>query len=437
MHKFIPVVFVAGLLLVATVVYRRSTEVPGARTSGPAILRAASLIDPVIKHSSSNELPAGTQVEIRLKTKVASDTSKPKDKVEAVVIAPVRVKDRIVIPAGTLVHGSVKDTHPVTKPDERAALELIFDDLSNGAPKPVRISARLAGVDNAREKVEESGRIVGILASETLSAQVDQGLGKISKQHSVLNDILEAAKGAFMKAPEVEIVYPAGVEMTLKLTKSLPISALPSSSAATDAAVASPDSELSGFVRRQPFRTMTEKPSKPSDITNLMFLASEDDLETTFTAAGWSTAAALNAKSGLETFRAIVENRGYKEAPMSTLLLDGEKPELVFQKQNNTFAQRHHLRVWRRPETFQGRTVWVSSSTHDTGIEFSPENRTFIHKIDSKIDRERSKVVNDLMFTGHAKLVGLVDRPEVPRDATNATGDNLDTDGRMAVLVLH
>jgi hypothetical protein len=30
----------------------------------------------------------------------------------------------------------------------------------------------------------------------------------------------------------------------------------------------------------------------------------------------------------------------------------------------------------------------------------------------------------------------LVDRPAVPVKAQNATGDNLETDGRMAVLVL-
>jgi hypothetical protein len=30
----------------------------------------------------------------------------------------------------------------------------------------------------------------------------------------------------------------------------------------------------------------------------------------------------------------------------------------------------------------------------------------------------------------------MVDRPNVPRHSTNATGDNLDTDGKMAVLIL-
>jgi hypothetical protein len=70
------------------------------------------------------------------------------------------------------------------------------------------------------------------------------------------------------------------------------------------------------------------------------------------------------------------------------------------------------------------------------GINFSEENRTFIHRIDSEIDRERAKVVNDLLFTGRVQSIELVDRPKVPRKAQNATGDNLETDGKIAVLVL-
>jgi hypothetical protein len=96
------------------------------------------------------------------------------------------------------------------------------------------------------------------------------------------------------------------------------------------------------------------------------------------------------------------------------LLLDGQKPDLVYQKQYDTFAKRHHLRIFHRPDQFQGRDVWVCSATHDIGIDFSTQDRTFIHKIDSKIDNERAKVVNDLLFTGLVKGQALVARPKVP-----------------------
>lgn len=147
-------------------------------------------------------------------------------------------------------------------------------------------------------------------------------------------------------------------------------------------------------------------------------------------------AQSLNALAKFETVRALAEDRGYNEAPVSVLLLEGKAPDLVFEKLNNTFARRHHLRIWLRPVTFLGKPVWAIAATHDVGINFSEENRTFIHRIDSEIDRERTKVVNDLLFTGRVKSMELVDRQNVPQHSQNATDDNLETDGKIAVLVL-
>ncbi|MES1262041.1 MAG: LssY C-terminal domain-containing protein, partial [Acidobacteriota bacterium] len=62
-------------------------------------------------------------------------------------------------------------------------------------------------------------------------------------------------------------------------------------------------------------------------------------------------------------------------------------------------------------------------------------DRTFIHRIDSNIDRERAKVVSDLLFTGAVRSLALVGRPDLPTGVSNATGDVLTTDGQMAVLL--
>jgi hypothetical protein len=166
-----------------------------------------------------------------------------------------------------------------------------------------------------------------------------------------------------------------------------------------------------------------------------MCLATADQLRAAFEKAGWASATRLSAQSKLETARALIEDRGYREGPMSILTLDGQPPAMAYQKGNNTFAARHHLRIFQRPGTFDGKPIWVCSSTHDVGISFSERDRTFIHKIDSNIDAERAKVVNDLLGTGMVKSLALVDRSNVPQDATNATGDVLKTDGRMAVLL--
>ncbi len=95
------------------------------------------------------------------------------------------------------------------------------------------------------------------------------------------------------------------------------------------------------------------------------------------------------------------------------------------------------MRIWTTTQTWQGQPVWTSSATHDTGIGFSSKDRTFIHLIDSHIDSERAKVVNDLSFTGCVGAVELVSRPWVPTDAKNATHEDLITDGRIAILQLN
>jgi hypothetical protein len=108
----------------------------------------------------------------------------------------------------------------------------------------------------------------------------------------------------------------------------------------------------------------------------------------------------------------------------------------LIEKGNNTFSRRHHLRIFRRPGAFEGRPIWVRSATDDIDIRYSDRDYTFIHIIDPDIDKERSKVVNDLIFTGMVRSLALVDRYDIPQNATNATGDPLHADGRMAVLLL-
>lgn len=381
------------------------------------------------------DLPAGTEIQIRLKTKVSTESSKPQDPVEAVVISPVTQGAQSVIPMGSTVRGVVGTATQSTKGDERSALTLSFTEIEIDGVK-LTLAAQVVGVDNAREKLDEKGQINGILASETLTGKLDAGIDKIAGRYSGLAGVLSAAKNVVLKPAEGDITYDIGVEMTLNLTAPLSLKGPVGRGPAANLQPIRNKAALLALVAREPFQTMAERPSKPSDVTNLMLIGGQEQVKQVFAAAGWTTAQSLNALAKFETIRALAEDRGYNEAPVSVLLLDGKPPDLVFEKLNNTFARRHHLRVWLRPVTFQGKPVWAIAATHDVGINFSEENRTFIHRIDSEIDRERAKVVNDLLFTGRVESMELMDRPNVPQHAQNATGDNLETDGRIAVLVL-
>src|SRR6516225_5084234 len=75
------------------------------------------------------QVPAGTEIQARLRTTVSTQTSKAKDPVEAVVVAPVMVAGQFAIPAGAIVRGTVEKASQSSKGDERSTLSLAFNDL--------------------------------------------------------------------------------------------------------------------------------------------------------------------------------------------------------------------------------------------------------------------------------------------------------------------
>jgi hypothetical protein len=379
------------------------------------------------------KLPAGTELQIRLLDKVSSETSASGQTIRAAVIAPVVVEGAIGVSSGAEVHGIVKEAKALdpANPKQQASLLLNFTELRNGAAT-TPINATLVSIDNARETIDADGRIQGMIPSDTTTALIDRGLGKLEEKYGGLAGILQAAKGAMVKDADASITYGAGVEMTIKLAADVEVRA----AAPPNLTPIPNEAALAALVNRQPFQTYATKPPVKSDITNLMFIGTKEGLTEAFAASGWANADALNDQSKFKTAQALIEQRGYRAAPVSVLILDDRPPDLVYQKGNNTFAARHHLRIWRSPDDFQGKPVWISSSTHDVGIDFSQQSMTFIHKIDPNIDAERAKVVNDLLFTGKVKSIALVPRPQVPEHSRNATGDSLDTDAAMAVLLL-
>ncbi len=394
-------------------------------------VKAAALLFAVTGVGAAAQIPSGAQIQIRLTTEINTSTAKVGDAFQALVIAPVVVEGRVAMAAGATLKGHVKETTAAVNPDDQAVLALAFDEIRDTSGVKASIAARLSAVDNVRESLDADGRIQGIVASKTGSGRLDQGISKVSEKYPSFAELLETVKQAVLKDTDANIDYKSGVEMTIALTKPLDWTGAVK---IPDIASIEPQDQLFRLVNSEPFRTATQKDQSPSDITSLMFLGSRQQIEDAFQKAGWSPAAKLNDQSKLETFRAMAEMRGYQEAPVSVLLLDGRAPDLVFEKLNDTFAARHHLRIWQRPGQFAGQDIWVCSGTHDTGIDFSEENRTFIHKIDPNIDLERAKVVNDLLLTGLVRGLSLVERGGLPQNMSNATGDALKTDGSMAVV---
>ncbi len=380
-------------------------------------------------------VPVGTEIQLRLTKEVSSDKASGQP-VSAVVIAPVMVNGSVAIGLGAEVTGTTADAHanqPAANGTEEkpATLRLVLTNIrsKDGPSKP--IACVVEGIDNARESVDSSGLVTGIKASETFSALADQGVTKLASKYGELGQIVSGIKSASVKEADPTIDYKPGVEFTIKLTNALTWT--PASTAKLPPSIAPLDT-LTALVLQQPYRTAALKPPSPSDMTNLMFIASKETLEAAFKEAGWFASDPLGRASTTQTAQAIIENRGYNEAPMSVLTLNGKPPDMTFEKQNNTFASRHHIRLWQATQTFDGKPVFVAAATHDIKIYFSKTSKSITHGIDPDIDKERSKVTDDMLFTGRVEATALIDRPGIPKDISNATGDHLQTDDKIAVL---
>ena len=398
-------------------------------------LRFVLAICSALAASADVTVPAGAEIQLRLTKEVSSE--KPSGQpVSAVVIAPVLVNGSVAVGLGSELTGTTADAHAdqpgINGTEEKpATLRLLLTNIRAKDGPSKSISCVVEGIDNARESIDQSGLVIGIKASQTFSSLADQGVTKLSSKYGELGQIVSGIKSASVKEADPSIDYKPGVELTVKLTSALTLP--PPTSASTPPSI-TPIDTLMALVVQQPYRTTALKPPNPSDMTNLMFIGSKDVVEAAFKEAGWFASDPLGRASSTQTAQAIVEDRGYSEAPMSVLTLNGKPPDMTFEKQNNTFASRHHIRVWQAAQTFDGKPVFVAAATHDIKIYFSKTSRSITHGIDPDIDKERLKVFNDMLFTGRVQATAVIDRPSIPKDISNATGDHLQTDDKIAVL---
>jgi opacity protein-like surface antigen len=390
-------------------------------------------------YCAAYELPSGKILEIRLTRSLASFSARKGNDVEGVIIAPVFDSGRIVIPMGSRVNGAVQSVTRVGLGliHETARLAIAFDKLTLPDGTVLALATQVTEIDNAREIVDKRGRVDGIRSTGTIGYRANNAIAGVAMLDPIAYVYVNVAAARVLRFSEPEIWFPAGTELAVKLLTPLSLSRTYPSPVPPLETSAAQRTELESLLRTLPYRTAMINTNTKSDLTNLVFLGTPAAVERAFEAAGWVQTDRLNTITGFLTVRSIAENQSYSSAPMSMLLLDEQRPYFEFSKSLNTFAKRHHTRIWLRSENWQGAPVLTASSTQDVGIQLSRRKKTFIHVIDTDIDNERAKIVNDLIFTGCVDAAELFPRPWVPPGASNATGEALHTDRRVAVLQMN
>jgi hypothetical protein len=160
--------------------------------------------------SGAVTVPEGTEVQVRLDTPLSSRTARAEDRFEGTVMMPVYVDNRMVIPAGARVRGTVVSAEPADRPARGGKLDLAFNSLELEDHTRVDVKARVVSISENMDR-SETGQKAGIGAA--LGALLGSVIG--GKKGALLGLIVGGAGGAITTRGE-EVELPEGTILTLR-----------------------------------------------------------------------------------------------------------------------------------------------------------------------------------------------------------------------------
>jgi hypothetical protein len=88
-------------------------------------------------------IPAGTSIEVALQTPLSTETSRAGEPVVAKTLAPIRVGEKLAIPAGATMNGRIQSVQASGRVKGRAQMAIAFDEVvsADGDAKPIRTQA--------------------------------------------------------------------------------------------------------------------------------------------------------------------------------------------------------------------------------------------------------------------------------------------------------
>jgi hypothetical protein len=93
----------------------------------------------------TSEVPAGTELDVRLQNSLNSGTAQVEDRFEATTLVDLVLDGRTLVPAGSLLRGVVSSVEPATRTNRTAKMTVTFDQLTvNGRTHPIRATVTQA-----------------------------------------------------------------------------------------------------------------------------------------------------------------------------------------------------------------------------------------------------------------------------------------------------
>lgn len=172
---------------------------------------------------TADALPAGTLLRVRLDQTLSTDDSRVGQRFRTTVTESVVARNgQVVVPAGSVISGTVTGLDPSERLGDQAAIRLDFDRLDIGnrtypySADVVEADVRTTGeVSRAAERAA-----IGAIAGAALGAIIGGDLAA-----TLIGGALGAGAGTIISLGfgDVDAELPEGTEMTLRTDRSIPL----------------------------------------------------------------------------------------------------------------------------------------------------------------------------------------------------------------------
>ena len=172
---------------------------------------------PPIPKTIAVTVPEATQLRVKIQDNLNSGANHEGDTFRATLLQPVIVGDRVVLPEGSSIEGTVTGVVPAKKgmKESGGSLTLSFDRIAtpSGASAPMAASFS----QQAKSTGKKAGTIGGAAAGGALLGKVLGGSTKDAAVGAVVGGAIGTGVAAGTKGSELKIA--AGTEMTITLEK--------------------------------------------------------------------------------------------------------------------------------------------------------------------------------------------------------------------------
>jgi hypothetical protein len=119
---------------------------------------------PPANDSTLGELPAGTELDVRLQGSLSSKTAQPEDRFNATTMVDLRHGNQVLVPAGSTVRGVVQSVNKAGRLDRKGSITVVFDQLTiRGRTYPIHATVTQAlESEGVRGEVGKIGTAAGV-----------------------------------------------------------------------------------------------------------------------------------------------------------------------------------------------------------------------------------------------------------------------------------